>query len=497
MKYDVVILGSGLGGLECAFILAKCGMNVCVLEKNAVLGGCLQTFRRGKDEFDTGFHYVGALGKGQILERIFRHLGLMELPWHQLDTECFDQILLKGRTYPLANGYKQFAQSLSAIFPENRMELENYSSFLENVGKGIADPIYKESGGYDSINSLFEKSAYGYLCRSISDPLLRNILSGASLKLELRKDTLPLYTFAQINSSFIQSAWKLKGRGSLIADTLADGIKKMGGTVLANAQVISLKEKDGLVFGAEILHKGCRESLSADLFVSDLSPQLTLELLKDSPNIRPVFRRRINRLEQTCGFFTVNIKLKEGRIHYLNHNSYCYSPDLESVWNIAENQSGGKVKGVLVSQQVPESGDYATLMDILTPMNYSEVEKWTGTLPNRRGEEYLAFKARKAEECISMAQNFFPDLKESIETFYTSTPLTYLNYTGAVRGTAYGIRKDCNNLTQTLLTPKTPFGNLFFTGQNLNLHGILGVTLTSLLTCLEILGKEQVVSFLE
>lgn len=497
MKYDVIILGSGLGGLECAFILAKCGMNVCVVEKNAALGGCLQSFRRGKEEFDTGFHYVGALGKGQILERIFSHLGLMDLPWHQLDTEGFDQVYFKDKDILLENGYGRFARSLSAIFPESQKELEDYSAFLEKVGNGIADPILKGSHGFSSINSLFEKSAYGHLCQSISDPLLRNILSGTSLKLELRRGTLPLYTFAQINSSYIQSAWRLKGRGSLIADTLAEGIRKMGGTVLTNATVTSLEEKDGNVCQAQILHKGSQETLTANLFVSDLSPQLTLELLKDSPNLRPVFRRRINRLEQTCGFFTVNLKLKEGKIPYLNRNIYCYTPDLESVWDIAESQTGKTVKGVLVSQQVPENGGAATQMDILTPMDYSEVERWKDTLPNRRGEEYLAFKAKKAEECILLAQECFPGLKDSIETIYTSSPLTYMNYTGAVKGTAYGIRKDCNNLTQTLLTPKTPFANLYFTGQNLNLHGILGVSLTSLLTCSEILGKEPVVPFLE
>ena len=493
MKYDAIILGSGLGGLECAFILAKSGMNVCVLEKNAALGGCLQSFRRGNDEYDTGFHYVGALGKGQILERIFSHLGLMDLPWHRLDKDGFDQVIFKDRSYLLANGYNQFARSLSAIFPECGAELENYVSFLEKVGKGIAEPILRESGGFDSLNELFEKSAYAYLCQNIGNPLLRNILSGASLKLELRKSTLPLYTFAQINSSFIQSAWRLRGRGSLIADTLAEGIRKMGGTVLTNATVTSLEEKDGTIAGATILHKGSKETLSADLFVSDLSPQLTLDLLKESPNIRPVFRRRINRLEQTCGFFTVNIKLKEGRIPYLNRNIYCYSPDLESVWDL----TGSKVRGVLISQQVPQSGAFASQMDILTPMDYPEVEPWKDTVPLRRGEDYLAFKAEKAEECIRMAEEIFPDLKESIQAYYTSTPLTYRDYTGAVRGTAYGIRKDCNNLTQTLLTPKTPFANLYFTGQNLNLHGILGVSLTSLLTCSEILGKEPVVPFLE
>ena len=71
MIYDIVIIGGGLGGLQCGYILAKNGLNVCVLEKNPVLGGCLQSYRRrGAEctlEFDSGMHYVGGLDQGQPL----------------------------------------------------------------------------------------------------------------------------------------------------------------------------------------------------------------------------------------------------------------------------------------------------------------------------------------------------------------------------------------------------------------------------------------------
>ena len=66
----VVIIGAGLGGLECGYILAKNGMKVTVLEREAQVGGCLQTFRRGVALFDTGFHYVGALGEGESLHTL-------------------------------------------------------------------------------------------------------------------------------------------------------------------------------------------------------------------------------------------------------------------------------------------------------------------------------------------------------------------------------------------------------------------------------------------
>lgn len=76
--YDVVIIGSGLGGLVSAVILASEGYRVCVLEKNNQYGGNLQTFVRDKSIFDTGVHYIGGLDKGENLYQYFNYLGIMQ-----------------------------------------------------------------------------------------------------------------------------------------------------------------------------------------------------------------------------------------------------------------------------------------------------------------------------------------------------------------------------------------------------------------------------------
>ncbi len=78
-----------------------------------------------------------------------------------------------------------------------------------------------------------------------------------------------------------------------------------------------------------------------------------------------------------------------------------------------------------------------------------------------------------------------------IDTYYTSTPLTYRDYTLTPQGSAYGVRKDCRNLVVTMLSPRTPVPNLLLTGQNLMLHGLEGVSMTALMTCSEVLGKEK------
>ena len=77
-KFEVVIIGSGLGGLLCGYILSKNGYKVAILEKNPQIGGCLQTFKRKGVKFDTGMHYVGSLEEGQMLNKFWKYLNLFD-----------------------------------------------------------------------------------------------------------------------------------------------------------------------------------------------------------------------------------------------------------------------------------------------------------------------------------------------------------------------------------------------------------------------------------
>src|ERR1700755_2987166 len=128
-KHDVVIIGSGIGGLICGAILSKLGYNVCILEKNKQIGGALQTFVRQKTIFDSGVHYLGGLSKGQNLYQIFKYLGLMEfLKLQKLDEDVFDRILIGDDdvAYDFAQGYDNFIEKLLVRFPQEEKALRVY-----------------------------------------------------------------------------------------------------------------------------------------------------------------------------------------------------------------------------------------------------------------------------------------------------------------------------------------------------------------------------------
>lgn len=485
----VVIIGSGLGGLECGFILAKHGYDVTVLEQDSHIGGCLQTFRRkSADEeltFDTGFHYLGGLDEGQSLHPLFKYLGLLDLPWKRLDEDCFDESIFVGdggcESFPFANGHGNFVRALAERFPDEEDGLNRFAAVLKDVG----DNIFKAFGS-NEIEGLFSKSAYGFLCDNIHDEKLQKVLSGTSLKMELQRDTLPLYIYAQINNSFIQSAWRLRGGGSQIAERLSSRISGMGGRVLNRTKVLRICEIDGAASGVEVESDGEKRMIETDFIISDAHPAVTVNLLGDSKSVRNIYRNRITRLPNTYGMFTANIALKPRAMKYINRNLYVNRRDAD-LWN----PDCTRTESVLVHFYVPEKGEYATHLDLISPMAWEAVSKYSSLPKGRRGEEYEALKQRKAEECISLVEQRLPGLRDAIAQVWTSSPLTYQSYTGTSFGSAYGIRKDFNNPMLTVMSPRTPLRNLFMTGQSLNLHGMLGVSMTSVMTCACFPGLEN------
>ena len=133
MKYDVIIIGSGFGGLVCGHILSKQGKSVLLLERQAQPGGCIQSYRREGLAFDTGLHYVGGLAEGQTMYRLFDMLGLMKLPWHRLDPNGFDLVTIGSDTFALAEGYENFVDTLAADFPKEREALQRYTKMLRET----------------------------------------------------------------------------------------------------------------------------------------------------------------------------------------------------------------------------------------------------------------------------------------------------------------------------------------------------------------------------
>ena len=494
-RYDFVIIGSGLGGLVCGAILSKEGYKVCILEKNRQIGGNLQTFVRDRVIFDSGVHYIGGLDKCQNLHQIFQYLGIMDqLKLQRMDLDAFDVVLFNDdeREFKMAQGYDRFIESLVRQFPDEREAIVRYCDAIKNVCQKF--PLYNlRSGTYFEKMDTVETGARAFIESLTTNETLRQVLAGSNMLYAGVSDKTPFYVHALVLNSYIESSWKCVDGGSQIARLLTKVIRNNGGIIRKHAKVTRIFEADNAVQYVE-LEDG--ERVYGERFISNIHPVKTLELV-DSALIRPVYRNRLKSLENSISVFVLNIVLKKNSYPYINRNFYVY--DTKDVWGCMEYDDESWPKNyALFFSASSKSGGFAEGATLMAYMKYEEVAQWADTFntdshENDRGESYRDFKKRKAEKLLDLMEVKFPAFRKHIHAYYAATPLSFRDYIGTDDGSMYGIAKDFNDPWRTFLSPRTKIGNLFFTGQNLNLHGILGVTFSALVTCAELLGWEAVV----
>jgi all-trans-retinol 13,14-reductase len=495
-EFDIVIIGSGMGGLICADILSREGYKVCVLEKNRQVGGSLQTYVRDKVIFDSGVHYLGGLGEGQNLYQVFKYLGIIDkLKLQKMDEDVFDKILLEGddKQYIFAQGYENFIKHLLKEFPDEEKALRRYCDKIQEVCSKF--PLYnlRTGGDINEKNEVLGIDTRTFIESITNDKKLQAVLVGNSMLYVLQSGKTPFYVHAMILNSYIESSWKCIDGGSDIGKFMVQNIRKHGGVIYRNTEVTKILVKDGKASHVEIVDGS---PVYAKYFISNMHPVRTLDMT-ESNLIKAAYKHRVKSLENSIGGFVVNIVFKKDVYPYIKNNFY-YTKDGRG-WNLTEynDETWPSCYAVFCSAS-SKSPVYADSMTLLTYMKIDEVKEWSGTFntvsrEKPRGESYETFKKKKAEKLLDLVEEKFPGLRKSIKSYYTATPLSYRDYIGNDDGSMYGIAKDYSNPLKTFISPRTKIPNLYLTGQNLNLHGILGATMSGLVTSVAFLGSEDII----
>ncbi len=479
-KYDIVVIGSGLGGLSCAYILGKFGYRVCVLEKHFQIGGNLQTFVRKGCKFDTGMHYVGSLGTGEVLHRFFNYLGLLsKVETKKLDEDAFDVINIDGRKYNYAMGYEKFVASMISDFPDEAVAIETYAAKIRELGEKSDIYNLREVNLMDLTNiNYYGISTSDYIASLTENVELRSVLAALNPLYAGEEANTPLYVHALVNHFFITSAWRLTKGADQISDALAESIKQMGGEVFTRAEVVKFHFNDMLVSAVETK---AGDIFEADSFISNMHPSLTMDFIPDE-KIRKSYKNRIINLRNTISSFTVYLVLKKNQVRYQNKNFYYYKTN--KVWGVNNYNAGDWPQGLMIYFTADTANpDFAESATIITYMKYDEVKQWENTSIGNRGKLYKDFKNQKKELTLNRVTEVFPELTDAIENSYSASPLTYRDYTGTREGSMYGVVRDCTRPIESYISPRTKIPNLFLTGQSINLHGITGVLCGALITC--------------
>ena len=491
-KFDVLIIGTGMGGLVCANILMREGYRVCMIEKNKQLGGCLQVYVRDKVIFDSGVHYLGGLGKGQNLYQIFKWLGLLDKIKLERMDPAFDRIWIGSdqKEYRIMQGYESFEEEMIREFPAEAEAVRKYAHAVRETCDQF--PLYRlqvEGDGAKKLEAM-KTSAKLFIASLTPNEKLRAVLAGNNMLYAGCGESTPFYVHALTVDSYMESAWRIMDGGAQIVKILSQNIRSGGGMIIKNQEVKKLLMEENRVMGAQLSDGSVVE---ADQFISNTTPANTYRMT-DSPLIRPATRKRVEGQANTVSSFILNIVLKAGHFPYLKHNYYYHSAG--SVWDMDRYQERDWPLGYAIYLTPGAKNGFAKGMTIFAYMRYDEVRPWASSFntvaaKQERGAAYETFKKKKENQLLDRVEERILGLRKSILHMYSATPLSFRDYIGNGDGNLYGAAKDYRHPLGNLISPKTRIPNLFLTGQYLNLHGILGTAISGLITCMAVTGNDD------
>ena len=477
-----IIIGGGIGGLVTGALLAKEGYQVTVLEKNAIIGGGLQTFKRHGVSFPTGMHIFGGFQEGGNLRKIFEYIGVMdEISLRPTDEKASDVVTLmnEGVTYQLPRGKESYIAYLAEQFPAEKEHIKAYIDRLFELSEE-EDLFYlrETNGDHLSHSDDFLGSVNVLRDRYISDPKLKVLLGYLNPLFGGDPQTTPAYIHALLNTLHINGTYQFVGESLQLAEALAKVIENAGGQVIANEEVVRIEVENRQVTGI-LTSKGHR--YQAENYISDVHPDVLLRII-DSQAFSTAFKTRIQSVPETMSSFKVFVKFKENAFSYQNHAHFCLSDTNDWPQSL-----------MFVTPPVEQQGAFAETMVILSPMEFSRVKQWENTRTGHRGEAYEQWKQEKTNKVFDVMERLHPDFREKVEFALASSPLTIRDYYGNKEGSNYGFQKDSNNLMLSQISVSTKVKNLFLTGQNVNIHGLCGVSLTAIETAEALVGHNVIV----
>ena len=480
--FDAVIIGSGIGGLSTGIILARLLQRVAVIEKNPLPGGLMRSYTRDGVDCPVGVHYFGAFGEGQPLRRMFDYLGVTDaVSAERMGRDGpIDRYLFDDFTFDLPEGIDAFAEALEAAFPEDRRPI---AAIVENL-RAIADLqnslSFLSSATIPSLDiDLFSPLAV-YLTKVNCSARLRSVLCVASRWMGLSEHDCPVIYHHLALTSYLLSAWRLRGRGSDLAEAFISRFAGLGGSLIGNDPAAAILTDGQGVAGVRL---ASGRVLRGTRVVAAIHPKAVLAMLPDGA-VKPRQARRIRSLVETEGLFAANVAVDAQTHPPLPHNIYRLHTDRE----------GWISDGVFYQLRAGREGQ--SHLTMITQSPFSEWRRWEDTTTGRRGADYQEEKIRRAEGLLGKAEEIFGSLAggKIIDAY---TPLTLRDWVNSPEGSPYGIMRSVRQLPVAAALNRAPLGGLFFAGQNALAPGILGTVMGSFQAVRQMIGYDRFASVFE
>lgn len=489
--YDAIVIGSGMGGLTAAAVLAKKGRRTLLLEKERQVGGYVVSFRRDGFTFDATGAFVGGCHVGGELDQILREIGAQEkidfIPIHHIRNiyPGFEVHLRQG-------GIHSYMETLLDLFPEEERGLRAYLSLVKQIGEEVKS--YSDMTRAKRLLFPFYFWNLIRFHRSNHKAILDRLFRGGEIKMALH--TLPateppsrlsfLFVATVISKALMEGVVYPKGGMGSISKALAESFQRWGGELRLQTKVDHILLKDGKVAGI-LTHDG--EVFQGPLVIANVNPNLLVRMLP--LEFQKPFMKKTRRLEYSHSCFILylatDIDAKGMGLPYFTY--------LRSIMDLEEEdrmlQRGEVPKNPTLILSIPTLLDPSLaprgqhLVKVLVTVPYGYQERWGGA----DSERYRQIKEEFSQKILHLLESkLIPGLREHLLFCEGATPLTLERYTGNELGAMFGLASTPYQIGNSRPSHETSIPGLFQVGHYTRpSHGIAGASLSGLFCARSIL----------
>ncbi len=504
--YDVIVIGSGAGGLTAAVALARAGKKVLVLEQHDRPGGWTYSFTLNGYRFSPGVHYIGDLQEGGGLRRIYDGLDVsQDLAFIELNPDGYDHIVVGDKQVDFPKGKENLIERLKSHFPHEAQGIDGYFNDLTNMIEdlrrigNLSNPLQAAKGAGNVLKWMRATGA-DLINAHVSDPVLRGVLAGQSGDHGLPPSQVSVFMHAGITHHYLNGGYYPMGGAFTIPRAFVRALKRSGGQIRLKSRVKRIMLEGRKVIGVE-LESG--EEIRAGVVISNADPEVTFGKLIGRENLSAKLKRKLDGLTYSTSclslFFATDMDLRgagldSGNMWYYDHSDVdkIYAEGLTDALLREETPPGMFLTATTLKDPSKMHATGATAghhtCESFAFVSYAAFEKWAHTRYGARPADYDAMKEDLAWRMVRGLEKHIPGLSRHITFYSLGTPLTNEHYLNATRGNLYGIDKRPSQVGPLGFTAKTEFGGLFLCGASTLSHGVAGVTASGIEAAKAVLG---------